>query len=197
MAIFSKDGPHYELAHIMPLAWRTRAVMPAAYAEAARELTKVALEGRLADTLVFPIIYLYRHAIELHLKSAIREGFFLYRDAAGADLAKPSRQEQHDLCALWRIARALVEALDQDNAEAEFLDRMEVVIDELGQMDDKSTLFRYADAKVEEKIGGTLNLAELARGLEELLDNLESMLSWLDYLNDVRDEIRRECAAEL
>lgn len=87
-------------------------------------------EPREALRLVYPILFSYRHAVELSLK------FFI--DFYGNE--DPPRS--HDLMALWAAARELIDG--HSCAAPDELESMGTVVSELHGLDPASTSFRYS-----------------------------------------------------
>ena len=77
------------------------------YRRAALQLAKFACEaGREKNFLVYPIVYLYRHHIELTLKSIIDSAAFVIDyTLTEKDLDTLGR---HDLAKLWNLARPML-----------------------------------------------------------------------------------------
>jgi hypothetical protein len=90
-----------------------------------------------ADALTMPLLFCYRHWVELRLKDLWVLGGRMRGDAVDP-LAT------HDLRVLWRHVRPVIEEAWPDGDRAE-LDRLEVVLHELADVDGpKGDGFRYA-----------------------------------------------------
>ena len=101
------------------------------YRRAALHLAEyVCEEGRGQDYLVYPIVYLYRHHIELTLKSIIDAAAFV------TDQMMTKKEfdtlGHHDLARLWKLARPMLKPacelggefpLPPDDLEGKFLHR--------------------------------------------------------------------------
>ena len=87
------------------------------------------------DCLVYPIIFLYRHYIELQLKYIIRNGRRLL-DQTG-DFPK-----HHKLDTLWGEARKILEKVYEGDPKEE-LDKVEEYINQLNSRDLWGSAFRY------------------------------------------------------
>ncbi len=126
------------------------------YKIAARELT-VGYGDRLTnekDTLVFPIIFLYRQYLELALKDIIRE-----LDRKLGNKRNDKILSQHKLLPLWDAAVEQYEALiKQDNITLVFtpkLTKERKIVNQFNQIDEDSFSFRYAtDKKGNETLEG-------------------------------------------
>jgi hypothetical protein len=87
------------------------------------------------DTLVYPIVYLYRHAIELYLKEVIQRGRRLL------DLPENFRAT-HDLQPLYDAARKIAEQV-MGGKVPDWLFAMDRQMAELARVDATSMTFRY------------------------------------------------------
>jgi len=113
----------------------TEARYIASFREAGEVLTTHVLNGGVQDLLVFPILFSYRHWLELQLKWLITVGSRWRGE-------EPRAVHTHELRALWREARAAIEAaFPNDPAD---LDHIEAIIGELADVDPGSVSFRYA-----------------------------------------------------
>ena len=93
------------------------------YALAADTLVDAILEGKLqAHEIAYPILFNYRHAIELYLKVAV----------------KPSNRD-HDIPALFAAFRQAV----QTRLNEQVPDWFSAFVLELAEIDPRSTVFRY------------------------------------------------------
>jgi len=88
------------------------------------------------DTDLYPIVFLYRHSLELRLKDIIDVSSRLL---GGCE--QPRRQ--HDLVALWKKARVQIERVFSDESSAENLQALEERIKEFNEIDARSDRFRY------------------------------------------------------
>lgn len=184
MALIEKDGLWHELAAISPQQWRTRALMPQGYREAADLLTEIATSGRNNDMLVFPIIFLYRHAIELHLKAIIHNGQALYDEATGSRMPL---ERVHNLAGLWRNVRAMMVAIEPDCEENDLnLPKVEALILELHELDERGTAYRYPEGP---KVAGQVNLANMAEMLSAALDYLDGIAGGLEAMTEMRGDL--------
>jgi hypothetical protein len=102
---------------------------------AADALLERGLDEHEQDLLVFPILFCYRHAIELELKDLI----YLGQRWAGD---RSTVITTHRLPELWKRARAVIESAwpDEDTSQ---LDAVGRVIGELASVDPEAVQFRY------------------------------------------------------
>ncbi len=113
----------------------------------------LAAKGSHNDILLFPVLYLYRHCVELKLKDllllGIRTRFF---DEPAADKILDEDEGiigQHPLCALWNLAKNLLGHHDQNNTQLKVAESM---INDLHQIDKDGQTLRY------DRVKGTLQL---------------------------------------
>jgi hypothetical protein len=109
------------------------------FREAAEMLLDAHIEGeaRYHDQLFLPIAYLYRHALELRLKSIIAIGFcmgFYNREKAAKAM------NDHSLATLWNLAKKLIIDRWSDGPDVR---ATESVMNEFHQADPTSQAFRY------------------------------------------------------
>src|SRR5262245_27116320 len=65
-------------------------------------IDRVSGSGGDADVLIYPIVFLYRHHLELRLKQIIRLGHALFHE-------KTQLPHSHGLVVLWRKCRPMLE----------------------------------------------------------------------------------------
>jgi hypothetical protein len=148
--------------------------------------------GPHRDTLLFPVLYLYRHCLELKLKDlvllAVRIGFFDLAEEKPEFCALCKRPlprqrrdvagilEKHELCPLWTKAKRLI--LDSypkdDEAHA-----AEAIINEFDRIDPDGQTLRYDRKK------GTLELRRYKKlpshiGVAHLRTKMDSVYHYLD-----------------
>lgn len=153
---------------------------------------QAAKRGPHRDTLLFPVLYLYRHCLELKLKDlvllGVRIGFFdLTKEkpecCALCNRPLPRRRmdvaeilEKHELCPLWTKAKRLI--LDNypkdDEAQA-----AEAIINEFHRVDPDGQTLRYNRKK------GTLELRRYKElpshiGVADLRTRMDSVYDYLD-----------------
>ena len=117
-------------------------------------------------TLVYPILYNYRHGIELALKWIIMR-FGAYASAGAGNC------EHHDLWKLWRNYKEIVLELgsDADNKLA----AVEQVIKDSHDLDNSGQAFRYSDGR-----NGTFKLPDYPIDLQntrEVMTGVDNFFS--------------------
>ena len=106
------------------------------FKEAGDNLAQQVIKRRAApDVLVYPILFLYRHYLELALKQIIIEGnIFLEND--------PQFANRHFLNELWLLAKDVLGKIF-DDLKMDDLKAVEFQINQFDEMDKFSRSFRY------------------------------------------------------
>jgi hypothetical protein len=87
------------------------------------------------DSLVFPIVFVYRQYLELRLKTLIRDCKWLFDE-------QPDFPKGHDLSKLWSDCRKLMEKLEP-KVEQKDLEAVDEGIQQFHELDPSSQSFRY------------------------------------------------------
>jgi hypothetical protein len=131
--LFIDTGDYREMAMIDYSLTEVRYIV--SYREAGEVLAAHVTQGGMSDLLVFPILFAYRHWLELQLKSLITLG----QHWRGENI-EPTHG--HKLASLWPQARAAIEAAFPDDPAD--LDTVGSIVGELVGVDPDSMSFRYA-----------------------------------------------------
>ena len=111
----------------------------AGYKQAADLLVKYVLEKHIdQDTLVYPIVFLYRHYIELQLKEIISLG-------KGLDL-DIKVEKDHELKSLWLESRQIIAEVWPEDSNND-IKAVQEIIHQFSACDPGSTAFRYPTTK--------------------------------------------------
>jgi hypothetical protein len=163
------------------------------YQDAARDLVREwCHSGANPDGIVYPVGFLYRHAIELHLKARITDTeWFRGLDDRKKMRALMGRKIRfgHSLKRLWRVLKPLLK-VEPDKDELATVERQ---IQELNDLDEKSDGFRYPFG-FKDKNGNRETLLEgLAKhtSFENFVWILDGIASWLSATQEVEEEHRR------
>lgn len=129
----SADWRHNAFLNLGGKSWESYA---SGYKQAADFLAQRFLENYQGmDTLIYPIVFLYRHYIELRLKQLIIAGQKL--------LEQPiNYKDIHDLVILWRPCREILQKIWPEEPVATW-DNVEKLIKEFNQKDTEGMNFRY------------------------------------------------------
>lgn len=140
------------------------------------------------NTVIFPILFLYRHYIELSLKKAI--GYGRYLDEQSGPLTGG-----HNLQNLWEEARKYVEKHLAETIKAKELDKIEILIHEIHLIDPSSEESRYPVVKKKKENvqhipfpfppdTPPINLDELSVKTKEIFDFLDKATNYLAVAQD-------------
>jgi hypothetical protein len=120
------------------------------------------------DFLIYPIVFLYRQAMEVSLK------YLLFKGSQLLD-RKPVVPKQHRLVPLWQECRAIIEEVWPEGPKQD-LDAVGAVFAQFDAKDPVSTVFRYpldtagrASLTTSERIN-IRNLSEVANRVYSLVD---------------------------
>lgn len=131
------------------------------------------------DSLVYPIVFLYRQYVELQLKLIIKEGYQLLS-------IKKNYKKCHKIDELWRDCKEIITRIwPQETSEMILIDD---IITEFSLIDPISTAFRYPTNK-----NGNLSLPDnlLHINLRNLSDHMQKID---DFLGPVCDAISIDLA---
>ena len=146
------------------------------YKRAGEMLVEAVVKSRKDyDSLVFPIVFVYRQYLELRLKQLIRDSKRLLDDTSGFPTT-------HKIAELWKMCRPL---LNQEELYVgdQVLDAIEELITEFADVDEDSYAFRYpTDTKNNPSLPdlsyvNLLNLAEVIKKMAHFLEALSWQLS--------------------
>jgi hypothetical protein len=152
------------------------------------------------DSLVFPVLTLYRHSIEVILKDLIRLGLtmdvydaaeltaILGKDYNGGELGKGAVLTRHGLNPLWCQALKLINSIEEADERAAVAGEL---INQLHEVDEDGQTLRYdRDARTlrwdRERFRGmpqVIDISNLRHVANELFAYLEN---WHSYIVDLR-----------
>ena len=144
-------------------------IYAAGYKDAADAILYALAERRASlDSVIYPLVFLYRQGLELQLKLILP----LARRLAEI----PSKDDhQHGLMPMWEELRKLLDELTPHEGD-EDIAAMEDFIRQLDDVDPQSFAFRYPKTK-----RGEISLAELSdvnvRHLSEIMDSVFLLMS--------------------
>ena len=114
--------------------------------------------------LVYPIVFLYRHFLELALKETIRIAHEYFR-------VEKKYPNGHNIEKLWQTCRPLLEKAFPDDSPDD-LENVEAILVQYSIKDPQSTLFRYPV----EKDGSEISNEQKRLNLE----NLKNVMGGID-----------------
>jgi hypothetical protein len=117
------------------------------YHEAANRLVAIMKSRHYRDPDACPIVFLYRHAIELYLKAIIHWGNMLLRINSRPIMAHKNIFQEHRLGVLLKSVKPILKFMKQldgwGDSHFDCFHDVEKVLGELGQYDPRSYSFRY------------------------------------------------------
>ena len=136
------------------------------------------------DILIYPIVFLYRHHIELRLKELLKKG----RSLLGEEYKKDKR---HDIDSLWRECEKILKRIEPKSKKD--LQNIWKIIKDLHKIDKGSTNFRYStdkegDRSIDSKLK-IINIKEFSNSINEVICLLEGASCQISYLQDCKSEI--------
>lgn len=156
------------------------------------------------DVLVYPIVYLYRHHVELVLKAIIKSASkLLDLELTEQDLKTLGR---HDLRELWQTAKPLLDPVCDRAGNSHFpiadLDGVDSYIRQIHAHDSDGQRFRYGTMKTRGASRSgfrpslspdlkLVNIRMFASAMQKLADYLEGIEGWFAGLEDAKAEVRR------
>jgi hypothetical protein len=154
-------------------------LMMGGYKEAADLLVEAAIAERFhRDQLVYPIVFCYRHYLELELKYIINN--------YGRLVGVPPNTEDHDLEELWPAARRVI-TLDRPETADPAIDAVEAAIAEFSKIDPSSFTFRYPT----DKKGQPIAIGVEHLDLEQLRDTMKGIGNFFMGADGLLDEAER------
>src|ERR1700722_5304197 len=183
--------------------WRTNArrtnASEDAYAEvdrlACRIVADYVLQDRLeADFLVYPVVFLYRHCVELQVKKLIPDSAYL-ADRNITEDQKRTLRSSHRLDELWAILEPILED-NSINIEADRIESIASSVRQLHEIDKESFSFRYSITKsgapsIDKKKLPHVNLRVVAGCMERLTGYLDG-LGWVSEALQTKYEMEAE-----
>ena len=167
------------------------------FEDAAKILARVALfSTNQIDALVYPIVYNYRHHLELQLKHLVRLG----AEFTNGNLDGPAQDAlgNHNLIKLWKLFEPSFRQMFDSNDDVDAIcDGVETQIREIHDIDPNSTAFRYHRQRKlpTASLEGWdhIDLLTFCSNVEKLTSLLGGVESQLIEAIDVVVEQRREC----
>jgi hypothetical protein len=169
-----------------------------AYHEAGRKLAAPMVSGTgYRDYDGYPILFLYRHALELYLKAIVYRGAMLLRLINEDEIVTQKLFARHDLTRLVPAIRAIFENRGwsfEASGLASFKDFV-ALISEIDKIDGHSYAFRFpiktsGEANLPHHF--VVNVVHFSKHMDRLLDFLDAVASALDEHWDIEAEVKFE-----
>jgi len=128
--------------------------------------------------LVFPIVFLYRHYIELRLKEIIKNGYLLNINNDN----QIHYTKEHSIDKLWNETKKIIKEALQEQAKR-YVAPLDKLIKEFSKVDPGSYCFRYpvdtkgVPLKFDISHINLRNLSEVIEGMANLLDEVSIGIS--------------------
>jgi len=123
--------------------------------------------------LVYPILFNYRHALELALKFVI----VAYGRYANVHLTED--EANHDLWSLWKLCKQVIVELGSEGEKDEALLAVEQVVKDFHDLDKSGMGFRYSTTKA----GATIQLPTTPidlRNIQDVMEGIDNFFSGVD-----------------
>ncbi|PKE28048.1 hypothetical protein CWS43_23200 [Rahnella sp. AA] len=166
-----------------------------AYSEGYRQaadllIAHIAESHSSQDTLVYPIVFLYRHHVELMLKKIISTALDL------VDLPERYKQktDNHNFNTLWPMARSLVMDIDKTFPKDNYA-TLDAVVKAFIESDARATAFRYArNNSGQPSLAGMqyINTRHFGEMMSKASYELDCMDSHLLHLRGLQNEQRAD-----
>lgn len=141
------------------------------------------------DTLIFPILFLYRQFIELELKWI----FLVYSDARRSVKKSVIGDIGHNLIKLWKKTKPIL-LEDVTPKECQDVDIVEDYIEQFHKLDETSFSFRYPVTKNLDQILNSerrINLSNLRQRMDELYHFFNGADGKLSSIRDYRRDMEK------
>ncbi len=146
------------------------------YRRAGEILSEYVIQNRRGmDYLIFPIVFNYRHFIELVLKDIIKYGYALFDIKQGVP-------KKHNIDELWKEVRDLAKKAWPDGDEEDLL-LVDNCLKEFNKVDPGSDAFRYSvDKKGNKNLGNftRISIRNFSNVVNKLCNSLEG-INWGIY----------------
>lgn len=152
------------------------------YKSAADELVahlKIRRSIGYSDTIIFPVIFLYRQSIEL----ALKETYFFYSKASLNEKIGAVKKIQHQLVPMWNEVKKLLLEESCGSSDVEDIENAEVYIKQFSELDKSSFRFRYPITKDFTPTNSEkqrINLVNLKDRMDEIHAFLRASINCLD-----------------
>ncbi|OKH33470.1 hypothetical protein NIES2119_23115 [[Phormidium ambiguum] IAM M-71] len=145
--------------------------------------------GTGQDTLVYPIVFLYRQHLELRFKEIIREGWLLLNE--GQDF-----RITHDLQILWGQVKEVIKKLWPDEEKTQEESLIEHIVDEFSTLDRQSFSFRYPeDTQGNNPLAGLqyIHIRHLSEMMQEAYNFLYGVSAAIVHYRSLASEYSSDC----
>src|ERR1035441_4032599 len=192
--LISNSGPHNPVVNRHNVPAKDLFLYARSFHKAAKALAgSLQLDASpFADSDVSPVVFMYRHAVELHLKAIV------LGDGGNFLATKPDALSVHKTHSVSWLAQFVVQIITAVKWEGEFkcegienLANLKAVIEELNAVNPGSYVFRLpVSTERQDAIPGQVKLTirDFARRMDALLELLDSTADGLAAEWDLRSE---------
>ena len=183
----------------------------AGYKDAADKMVEAAIND-FSDNLVYPIMFLYRHYLEIMIKQMLWEfrslHFYLrkYHGNLNYSAEVPKKNDhimRHNLMSIWKDLRDLMEESWNNDEDLSFLADVEHRIKEFHDVDQSSFAFRYPVDKENNPIFQLdqeireVNIVQVKRVVDAITTRFGGALDKLDHQRMILQDIIAEYESEM
>lgn len=137
------------------------------------------LQSPTKDTIIYPMVFLYRHSIELHLKSFLKK---IYRKLTEKEIN--AVKTKHEVGCLWEAAKTHIHKFYEETGPIpEDFSLLDEVIKEISKYDKGSFSFRYSttrDGKPNNPDMAYINIVVFGQRIVRACNLLETMVKGFD-----------------
>lgn len=147
----------------------------------ARLVASLKEDSSAVDCLIYPLVMVYRHGIEIVLKHLSKTLSRLCEQSTEPNLT-------HKLLDNWKIVRRFLNQLEPEN---EALDRVESILKDFVEIDPRGENFRYPEAKDGSMLlqdTSIINVEVFGEGMAYIANYLEGACYWVEHLEEMRAE---------
>lgn len=188
------NGAYYEFAYF---GWGDLSQQFYGYCEGYKESADYLIDAAIQserisriDTVVFPVLFLYRQFIELSLKRTV----LFFSNKSSEEKAKWLKKANHNLRGLWKDYLDILPS-SQSDSEKRTIEIVGKYIAEFHDVDKSSFSFRYPITKNMNLIFGEdkrINLKHLRDRMEEIYNFFSGTHDDLQYIRECELEIQAE-----
>lgn len=188
--LFTDDKDYWHLNACISSFDKT-AAYSIGYLKAAQLISRIVIySGQQPDTLLYPIVYLYRHYLEIMLKDLISDGLEIRGETVSSELKEILGQ--HNLMKLWNNFKPFFCEVCGTDSDFEAVKKaMESYINQMHCIDPEAISFRYDKSKTgKQSLEGIerINILNFCRNMEKLSLLIEGIsMQFSDALDHVRD----------
>jgi len=177
---FGKSLP-WHLNACLHFHWDMQYGYEEGYRKAAELLIQhIADKGRDQDTLVYPIVFLFRHALELRLKSILENLLKLGEREHGIPT-------HHDLSKLWAECKNPLRRFTSSD-DLHWFDAVDSLLRQIMEVDPSSDAFRYKTKKDGAKSAECISHINL----RQFYDAVNPVAEWLGSVSCYLDELHSQ-----